>query len=87
MFALPCARTNQDNGNGGVSDVLVANFLANRGGLQAFVVNVPRIDRLVHDALSHHAHEIFFVLDVSFMEAYEDVVSGNSASHSYLISS
>lgn len=75
MLPLPGFRPNEDNSDRRVPNVVVPDFLANRGRLDVRVVNVADLHGAIDNAFAHHAHEPVLVLDIVLMEADENLVA------------
>ena len=82
VLPLPGARPNKHNGGCGVSNILVANLLSHgRAAFRSVSTMFPVSTDLLHYARSHSAGKLLFVLDVLFVETYENFVSGYSGHH------
>ena len=72
MLSLPGAGANQHDGHGRIGYVIVAYLLSHSRGFEVGVIYVSRINRPVHDAPAHHAHEPFLVPDILLVKADEN---------------
>lgn len=78
MPSLPSAGTDQNDGDGGVRDVVVSNPSAYLVQRKPFVVDVPLTDGLVDELAVQRLHESVLVrLVIVVMVADEDLMSGN----------
>ena len=78
VHSLPGAWAYQHDRNRGVSECTRReSSVAPLPSSVQCVIDVPCIDRPVHDALSRHADEIFLVIDVLFVKADEHLMLGD----------
>lgn len=76
MLALPSAWANQYDGDSGITDKLVADFLTN-GISRKGVVNVSVSNRLIYEFIAHSFYKGILIVLVFAMETDESLVAGN----------
>ena len=71
MLSLPGARTDEDDGHGGVANESIPYNLANCVRGKIVIIDISVADRLIYDVITHHLDETILVLLILMMETNE----------------